>query len=180
MTVTVAGGSGNPTPTGSVTLVSGSYTSQQTLAAGSITFSLAAGTLPLGNNTLSATYTPDASGAGTYTTASQSASVTVTQAIGATTPTVTATPSALTITNLQSVVVTVSVAGVSGQATPSGTVSLASGAYSAQQTLSSGTASFTIAAGSLNGGANSLTAVYSGDATMPWRTRPPRLPLPRL
>ena len=165
VTVTVSGVSGNATPTGSVTLTSGSYSSQQTLAAGSTTFSLGAGTLPVGNNTLSVTYTPDASAAGTYTAATQSANVTVTQAIGTTAPTITAQLSTATITDLQSAVVTVSVSGVSGQATPTGTVSLSSGAYSAQQILSSGMASFTIAPGSLSSGANTLTVAYSGDQT---------------
>jgi FG-GAP-like repeat/Bacterial Ig-like domain (group 3)/FG-GAP repeat len=167
VTVTVSGGSGNPTPTGSVTLASGSYSAQLTLANGSATFSLAAGALPAGSDTLQATYTPDGSSASTYTTATQSSNVKVTvpTSIGTATPTVTVTPSAATITNLQSVIVTVSVNGGSGQATPTGTVTLTSGSYSAQQPLSTGTASFTIAAGTLGSGANTLTASYSGDGT---------------
>jgi FG-GAP-like repeat/Bacterial Ig-like domain (group 3)/FG-GAP repeat len=84
--VTVSGGSGNAPPAGSVTLASGSYSSQQSLAAGAATFSLAAGALPVGVDTLSATYTPDASATGSYTTATQSASVTVTQEQGAVAP----------------------------------------------------------------------------------------------
>jgi len=165
VTVSVSGGNGNPTPTGSVTLTSGSYSNQQTLANGVATFSVAPGTLSVGSDTLNATYTPDASATGIYITATQSAHVTVSTAIGTTTPTMTVTASSVTITNLQTDVITVSVSGVSSQATPTGTVSLMSGAYSAQQTLSSGTASFTIAAGTLSGGANKLTAAYSGDAT---------------
>ncbi len=73
------GGSGNATPTGSITLTSGSYSNQQSLAAGAATFSLPAGALPVGNDTLSAAYTPDAPAAGTYTSATQSATVTVAQ-----------------------------------------------------------------------------------------------------
>jgi len=165
VTVTVSGGSGNATPAGSVTLTSGSYSSQQNLTAGSTTFSLAAGALPVGNNSLNATYTPDSSGPSAYTTATQSASVTVTQAIGTATSTVTVKASSAVITDLDTVQVTVSVSGASGQATPTGTVSLSSGGYSAQQTLSNGMASFTIAAGSLSSGADTLTAAYSGDAS---------------
>ena len=165
VTVTVGGGSGNGTPSGSVTLTSGSYSSQQKLAAGSTMFSLAAGALPAGTNTLNATYTPDSSGASAYTTATQSASVTVTQAIGEAAATVTVKASSAAITDLDTVQVTISVSGASGQATPTGTVSLSSGSYSAQQALSSGMASFTIAAGSLSSGADTLTAAYSGDAT---------------
>jgi hypothetical protein len=163
VTVAVSGASGASTPTGSVKLAGGSYSSQQTLAAGSTTFNLAAGTLPVGSYTLTATYTPDSASASNYTSASQTAPLTVTPPVGAPTPTVTATPTAATITNQQSDTVTVSVAGSSGQATPTGTVTLASGSYSAQQTLASGSASFTIAAGMLSSGANTLTASYSGD-----------------
>jgi hypothetical protein len=165
VTVTVSGGSGNATPAGSVTLTGPGYSSQQTLAAGATTFSLAAGVLPLGNNTLTATYTPDVPGASAYATATHSAGVTVTQAVGAATPTVTATASSAVISDLDPVQVTVSVSGTSGQATPTGTISLSSGGYSAQQTLSNGMASFTVAAGNLSSGADTLTAAYSGDGT---------------
>ncbi|MGB8536521.1 MAG: FG-GAP-like repeat-containing protein [Acidobacteriaceae bacterium] len=165
VTVTVSGGSGNATPAGSVTLASGSYSREQNLVTGATTFNLAAGALPAGENTLSATYTPDASAAGLYTTATQSAGVTVTQAPSTIAPTITAKASMATVTDLQSIQVTVSVSGANGQATPSGMISLSSGAYSAQQTLSGGIATFTIAPGSLSSGANTLTAVYSGDAS---------------
>jgi hypothetical protein len=161
--VGVAGGSGNPTPTGSVILSSGSYSNQQSLAAGSTTFSLAAGVLSVGIDVLSATYIPDASDASTYTNATQSASVIVTQAIGTTVATLTATSSISTITNLQNTVVTVVVSGGGAQATPTGTVSLTSGSYNALQALSGGAASFSVAGNALSSGANSLTANYSGD-----------------
>jgi hypothetical protein len=146
-------------------LTSGSYSSQQNLASGATTFSLAAGALPVGKNMLSATYTPDASSASTYTTANQSATVTVVQEPGTIAPTITAKASITTITDLESVQVTVSLSGVNGQATPTGSISLSSGAYNAQQTLSGGLATFTVAPGSLSSGANTLTAAYSGDTT---------------
>jgi hypothetical protein len=165
VSVTVSGGSGNTPPSGSVTLTSGSYRSQQNLTAGTTTFNLAAGALPAGQNTLSATYTPDVSAAAAYTTATQSASVTVMQAPGTIAPTVTANASISTVTDLQKVQVTVSLSGVSGHATPTGSISLSSGAYTAQLALSRGVATFTIAAGSLSSGANTLTAAYSGDST---------------
>lgn len=79
--------------------------------------------------------------------------------------TVTVTPSATSITDKQSLTVGVSVAGASGAAAPTGTVTLSSGSYSSQQALSSGAASFTIPAGTLATGSNTLTATYSGDAT---------------
>jgi hypothetical protein len=165
VSVTVSGGNGNGTPAGSVTLTSGSYRSQQNLASGAASFSLAAGALPAGKNILSATYTPDVSAASAYTTATQLATVTVVQEPGTIAPTITAKASIATITDLESVQVTVSLSGVNGQAAPTGSISLSSGAYNAQQTLSSGVATFTIAPGSLSSGANTLTAAYSGDAT---------------
>ena len=165
VSVTVSGGSGKATPAGSVTLTSGSYRSQQSLASGTTTFSLAAGTLPVGKDTLSATYTPSAPAASAYATATQSASVTVVQELGTIAPTITAKASVATITDLESVQVTVSLSGVNGQATPAGSISLSSGAYNAQQTLSGGMATFSIAPGSLSSGTDTLTAAYSGDAT---------------
>jgi len=77
---------------------------------------------------------------------------------------VTVMPSAETITNAQSVNVNISVTGASGQATPTGTVTLSSGSYNTQQALSSGESNFSIAAGTLANGTNTLTVNYGGDA----------------
>jgi choice-of-anchor A domain-containing protein len=163
VTVAVSGENGGPTPTGSVTLVGGGYSAQQTLASGSATFNLAAGTLSVGGDTLTAAYVPDFSSAIGYVSSAQSVVVTVTTPAGSPTPAVTVTPSATTITDQQSVSVTVSVSGGSGQATPSGTVTLSSGSYSAQQTLASGSTIFTITAGTLSSGNNTFTATYEGN-----------------
>jgi sugar lactone lactonase YvrE len=166
VTIAVSGGSTSPTPTGSVTLSGGGYTSAPTtLSNGDATISIPAGSLAAGNDTLTVTYSPDIASAASYATATQSTTVTVAVPIGTATATVTATPSATIITNNQSVTVNIAVAGSSGQTTPTGTVTLASGTYSAQQTLSSGAASFDIAAGTLGSGTNTLTASYAGDAT---------------
>jgi subtilase family serine protease len=163
--VAVSGGSGSATPTGSVTLSSGSYSSTATtLASGTATITVAAGSLATGTDTLTATYTPDASSSSTYGSATGSKTVTVTPPATALTPTVTVTPSAATITDTQSDTVTVAVAG-SGSTAPTGTVTLAGGSYSAHQTLASGSASFTIAAGTLSSGATTITATYPGDGT---------------
>jgi hypothetical protein len=84
VTATVAG---TPTPTGTATLTSGSYTSSvQTLAAGSVTFSIPANTLSAGTATLTVNYSGDSN----YKTASGTANVTVTQStytLAATAPT---------------------------------------------------------------------------------------------
>ncbi len=165
VTVTVGGGSGSATATGSVSLTSGSYSAQQNLANGATTFSLAAGVLPVGSDVLTAVYAPDASSATQYKSATDSATVTVTQASNAGTTTVTLTPSATTVTNEQPVNVAVSVAGAAGQATPTGTVTFGGGSYSSQQPLTAGAASFSIPAGGLSASTNTLTANYSGDGT---------------
>jgi hypothetical protein len=87
--VTVSGGGSNPTPTGTVTLTSGSYRSAATtLNAGSATINIPAGSLSTGTDTLAVSYTPDSSSSSTYNSSSGSASVTIT-APGKTTPTVT-------------------------------------------------------------------------------------------
>lgn len=163
--VTVAGTTGSPIPTGSVTLSGGSYSATQNLASGTATFNVAAGALPVGTDRLTATYAPDNAGGIYYTSATQTATVQVTQAIGTAAATVTLTPSATAVTNEQPVSVAVSVAAASGQSTPTGTVTLAGGSYSGRQPLSTGTTTFSIPAGAINEGANTLTASYSGDIT---------------
>lgn len=78
--VSVSGGTGNPAPTGSVTLSSGTYTSAPvTLSSGSATINVPAGSLAIGSDTLTATYTPDAGSSSTYNSATgMSSAVTVT------------------------------------------------------------------------------------------------------
>ena len=164
VTVAVSGSSGNPTPTGSVTLSGGGFTSASTaLGSGSATVSIPAGSLTAGTDTLTASYTPDSTSSSTYNSATGSVTLTVTTPIGTAVSTVAVTPSATTITNDQAITVKVNVSGASGQATPAGNVTLASGSYSAQQMLSNGAASFDIAAGTLSNGASTLTANYGGD-----------------
>ncbi len=76
--VAVSGGSGNPTPTGAVTLTSGSYTSAPTsLSSGSATIAVPAGSLAVGTDTLSVAYTPDANSSTSYTNATGTNSVSV-------------------------------------------------------------------------------------------------------
>jgi len=89
------------------------------------------------------------------------ATATYTIPLGTATATVTLTPSATTITDLQTVSAAVSVAGAG--AMPTGSITLASGSYSSQQPISSGAATFSIPAGALSAGADTLTASYSGD-----------------
>ena len=153
LTVTIAV-SGSPVPTGSVKLTSGSYASAATpLSGGSATIVIPAGTLPVGTDALSATYTPDTPSALIYTSATGSGSVTVNVTVGTTTSFV------LSNGNLT---FTATVAPVAGSGIPTGSV----GFYSGQTllgtgTLSSGVASYT--ATSFPTGNASLSAQYSGD-----------------
>jgi hypothetical protein len=72
--VAVSGGTGNPTPTGSVTLTSGTYTSAATtLTSGSATINIPAGSLATGADTLAVSYTGDSN----YGATNGSGSVTV-------------------------------------------------------------------------------------------------------
>jgi len=78
VTVAMSGGTGNPVPTGTVTLSGGSYTSAATaLSAGSATINIPANTLSVGSYTFKATYTPDATSVPIYAGASGTASTAV-------------------------------------------------------------------------------------------------------
>jgi hypothetical protein len=78
-TITVSGATGNPTPTGSVTLSGGGYTSAATLLiSGGATINIPAGSLVVGTNSLTVTYTPDSASSTIYSPATGTASVTVT------------------------------------------------------------------------------------------------------
>jgi hypothetical protein len=96
VTVAVNGTSGSPIPTGSVTLTSGAYTSEETtLSSGSATIDVPAGSLATGTDTLTATYTPDSNSSSTYDSSMGTNSVTVMASI-ATAPAVTLSPTNLT------------------------------------------------------------------------------------
>jgi hypothetical protein len=81
-------------------------------------------------------------------------------------PAVTATLSSSSINSLDSLTVKVSVNGGTGNATPTGTITLSSGSYSSAATsLSGGSANISIAAGILPVGTDTITASYSGDSS---------------
>ncbi len=78
VTISAGGDSGNPAPTGSVILSSGTYASLPTaLTSGSATITVPAGSLAVGTDTLTARYTPDTTSSTTYASASGTSSVTV-------------------------------------------------------------------------------------------------------
>jgi subtilase family serine protease len=158
-TVTVIGSDGSPT--GAVVLSGAGYTSASTaLSNGSATINIPAGTLPVGSNNMTATYTPDASGSQIYIGAAGLTTVYVTQKY---TPTVTVTPGAGSISTAQPLTVTVAVSGTDGTAT--GSVILSGGGYtSASTALVGGSATINIAAGALALGTDTLTANYTPDS----------------
>ncbi len=76
--VTVSGGAGTTTPTGSVTLSGGGYTSSATtLTNGSAQITIPASSLTTGTDTLTGSYTPDATSSTSYKSASGTGQVTV-------------------------------------------------------------------------------------------------------
>lgn len=103
-TISVSGGSSSPAPTGAVSLTNGSYSSSATSSAGTASLTIPAGSLPIGTDTLTASFTPDAFSSSLYTTASGTASVTVT----ATAYSISATPLAVSPGNSGTSTITVS------------------------------------------------------------------------
>ena len=161
VTVAVAASQGGATPTGSVVLTSGSYTSSAaTLNSGSATIAIPAGSLATGTATLTATYTPDSASSAAYKTSSGTAQVTVNAPPA---PTMTVSLSASTILINQALTVTV---GVSGTPTPTGSVAISGGGLSSpvSGTLSNGSVAINIPANSLSAGSQTLTATYTPDS----------------
>ncbi len=160
--------SGGPTPTGTVTLSSGSYTSEQTLStSGSCTAASCIVTIP-GDSLNAGTaviLTASYSGDSTYASQSNTATITVTKLL----PGILVSAASTLNSNYPlPVTVTLSATGTGG--TPTGTVTLSAPGYtSTAVTLNAGgVASFTIPADTftaLTSGNITLSASYSGDAT---------------
>ncbi len=158
VTVAVAPSGGQPTPTGSITLTAPGYASAiQMLSAGSATFSIAAGALTAGPDTLTAIYNGEASDSN-YAVSSGTATITVNKASA----TATIVPGNTSFFASVTLTVTGTVTGTGP--TPAGTVTLSGGGYSSPAvTLSGGAYTVTIPANSLAAGSDILTATYSGD-----------------
>ena len=147
-----------PTPTGTVQLTGGGYTSAAVaLSGGSYTITIPVNSLSAGNDTLTVTYSGDA----IYTSANKATTVTVTTYVPLI-PVVTVTPASSTLDSGSSLIVTGTVSGTG--VTPTGTVTLSGGGYtSAAVALSSGGYTITIPGNSLSAGSDTLTVSYSGD-----------------
>ena len=157
LTATIAAVSpGAGTPTGTVQFFNGSTALGSPVTVSGGVASLPTTALPLGANSITATYSGD-----TNFLTSTSTAVTANVSQAATTMLVAAPTTAVTG---QPVTLTATVAAASGSGTPTGTVTFFNGSTSlGSAPLSSGTAVLTTM--SLVVGTPSLTAVYSGDST---------------
>jgi len=162
----VSGTNGSATPTGTVSLIGGNFTSATVpLNGGIATFVIPGGILAVGSTTLNAIYAPDTASSKTYGTGAGSAAISVT-AVPVSTPFVTVNPAAASISTQQSLAVTIAVSGLEGNPTPTGSVTLSGGNFaSLAAALSNGAAIITIPAGYLPAGTITLTAYYTPDPT---------------
>jgi hypothetical protein len=157
LTATVSGS--GVVPTGSIIFYDGSGVLGTVKLNNTGIATYSASTLALGTNSITASYGGDTN----YVAATSPAMAVTVTAPGSTASTVTVKPASTTVAAGQSLVVAVTVSGPAGGASPSGSVNLATGSYSSWQPLFGGTASFTLPAGTLISGANTLTASYPGD-----------------
>ncbi len=168
VTVTVAGPSGAPVPTGNVSLSAGpdggvdTWGVTEALSGGSAKFTVPAGAMPAGADSIGAAYNPDDAGYKYYQPIYKAASITVTQA-PKTTPTVKITASPTSAPHGTSVTLKINVVPASGGSTPTGSVTFQD-AYPITQILSGGTAEIDTLAGQLPIGTDTVTVNYPGDA----------------
>jgi pseudomonalisin len=169
VSVTISGGSGNPVPTGTVTLSGGGYTSSAvTLSSAVASFPISAGALAAGNDNLTVNYTPDAKSLGTYFTASGTVSIAVSLP-SPVAPTVSVLVTSPLITTGENESLTVTVAPVGSYPSPTGNVTITSGSYiSTENPVSNGAGGavlVNIPGGSLPLGTDTLNITYTPDTT---------------
>lgn len=151
--VTVSGASGEPTPTGSIGLANGSFNlGTAALAGGGASFPISPGALPVGTDTIVASYRPDNASAALYVSATGQTSVTVTASSTATAPA--ASTSAATA-------VTSSAATLAATVNPNGSDTRAWFLWGTSSTLS-GAAQTTAQDLGAAIGSNTLSATLSG------------------
>jgi len=165
VTVTLSSSGTGTTPTGTVKLSGGGYTSSGVTlnASGVATFIIPADTF---NTTESVLLVADYSGDDNYISENGSATVAVTY-VPVLMPMVMVTPASGAVDSNASYSVKVTVTGTSTSETaPSGTVTLSGGGYTSPSAVTldaNGTATLNIPANSLNPGSDTLTVSYSGD-----------------
>ena len=157
VTITVSGTTGNPTPTGSVTLTSGGYSSASTtLNDGSATIDVPAGSLAVGNDTLTSGYSGDS----VYGAATGTGSVVVTLPFAISGTLVSVSPGS-TSGNQSTITVTPS-GGFTGNVTLTAAITSSPAGATDLPTLSFGTT------GSVN-----ITTAAAGTATLTITTAAP-------
>lgn len=156
VTVKVSGPSGDPTPTGAVTVNSVAGQNSIPLTNGSAIFTFLSG-LTSGPNSISAVYLGDSN----YTSGSGVTTVNTFAPVS-----VAFSPNPLpTIVVNQPLSVTIAVTGYPNYQTATGTITLSSGTYTSGPTqMTAGSVNFTIPANSLAVGVDTVTASYSGDS----------------
>jgi uncharacterized repeat protein (TIGR03803 family) len=163
--VKVEGGTGNPTPTGTVTLTDGKYSSAPaTLEAGAAAIIVPAGSLATGAGTLSAFYAGDS-----HYSAAGSPGVVV-SVTGVAVPTVKLASSAASILYGASVTLTATVTGSSAK--PTGTVTFLEGARLLGKSALNSSGVAVYSSRKLQAGKDLITASYSGNAAYEWATSP--------
>lgn len=164
VSVAVSDDQGDPSPTGTVRLTCGGYSSPAaTLESGAAQIAVPAGMLTPGTDKLLVEFTPDTRSAPTFSSASGSATVVVASA--KITPNLVLTPSATLITTLQPLTVHVVVSAAAGKPKPTGSVKLTGGGYTSKAiTLTAGSATINVPAKSLLAAADNLMVVYTPDA----------------
>ncbi|KAA6455693.1 hypothetical protein DYQ86_27125 [Acidobacteria bacterium AB60] len=160
--VRVDGGTGNPTPTGGIS-INQTTSAGGILSGGSTALTILAGILAAGTDQITATYVPDTAGGQYYASTTGSGSVTVT-AVPKTTPTVTAVPSLSAITLADLFNLSIQVAGGTGRPTPTGTVTVTANGHTQPSTINGGKTLIFISPGWLPVGSDVVAISYSGDS----------------
>jgi hypothetical protein len=161
LSVTVNVSGGNITPTGSVVLSNGAYTSAATtLTSGTATIVIPASSLMAGTDTLTATYTPDTASLTHYSAGSGTNTVVV--SLATTSLVLTANPTSSTYGQQVALTATLSPYSVQSASTNTELVTFYNGNTSlGTGILNSGVASLNVTA--LPVGTDNLKAVYGGD-----------------
>jgi len=165
VTMTVDGGSGNLTPTGSMQVTSGSYSSPLSkIAAGIGSLTIPAGSLAANVDFLTVGYVPDSASTSIFGGNETTVQVTVNFATKVT-PTIKFGAPSFTITTFDSLFQTVYISGGTNVFPPTGSIVFTCGSYnSGPVEVNSGSVYLNMPAGSLPVGTYTMNAAYTPDA----------------
>ena len=160
LTATVSHATGSATPTGTVTFADGSTTLGTATLSSTGTAAFSTTALPVGSETITASYSGDA----TYAASSGSVAETVNQ-VGSTATSTTVTASPSPAVSGASVTLTATISHATGSAAPTGTVTFSEGSTTLGTATLSSTGTATFSTTTLPVGSDTITASYSGDTT---------------